>query len=43
MVQPIQYQIPGVSPDPFAGVLQGLRIGGSLAEMDAMRAQRALQ
>ncbi len=43
MVQPIQYQIPGVSPDPFAGVLQGLKIGGSLAEMDAMRAQRALQ
>jgi hypothetical protein len=43
MVQPIQYQIPGVSPDPFAGVLQGLKIGSSLAEMDAMRAQRALQ
>ena len=43
MVQPIQYQIPGISPDPFAGVLQGLKIGGSLAEMDAMRAQRALQ
>jgi hypothetical protein len=42
MVQPIQYQIPGVT-DPFANVVQGLRLGSSLAEMDAMRSQRALQ
>lgn len=42
MVQPIQYQVPGV-PDPFTNVVQGLRIGSSLAEMDAMRSQRALQ
>lgn len=42
MVQPIQYQVPGVT-DPFANVVQGLRIGSSLAEMDAMRSQRALQ
>ena len=42
MVQPIQYQVPGVT-DPFASVVQGLRLGSSLAEMDAARAQRALQ
>ena len=42
MVQPIQYQVPGVA-DPFANVVQGLRLGSSLAEMDAARAQRALQ
>lgn len=38
MVQPIQYQIPGVSPDPFAGVLQGLRLGATLQELDLARA-----
>ncbi len=38
MVQPIQYQIPGVSPDPFASVVQGLRLGATLSELDAARA-----
>lgn len=41
MVQPIQYQIPGVSPDPFAGVLQGLRLGATLQELDFARQDRA--
>jgi len=42
MVQPIQYQVPGVA-DPFANVVQGLRLGASLSEMDAARATQALK
>jgi hypothetical protein len=38
MVQPISYQLPGVSTDPFADVLQGLRIGATLQELDLARA-----
>lgn len=43
MVQPIQYQMPGVSTDPFAGVLEGIKIGATIEELQAARAQRALQ
>ena len=37
MVQPIQYQVPGVA-DPFANVVQGLRLGATLQELDLARA-----
>ena len=42
MVQPIQYQVPGVT-DPFASVVQGLRLGATLSELDAARATQALK
>jgi len=37
MVQPVQYQVPGVT-DPFASVVQGLRLGATLQELDLARA-----
>lgn len=40
MVQPIQYQVPGVT-DPFASVVQGLRLGATLQELDLARQDRA--
>jgi hypothetical protein len=41
MVQPFNYMIP--QADPFAGVLQGLKLGASMQEVEAAREQRAAQ
>jgi hypothetical protein len=41
MVQPMNYTLP--QADPFAGVLQGLRLGATIQDMDAARAQQAMQ
>jgi hypothetical protein len=41
MVQPFNYMIP--QADPFAGVMQGLKLGASLQDMEAVREQRAVQ
>jgi hypothetical protein len=41
MVQPFNYVIP--QADPFAGVLQGLKLGASMQQMEAAREQRAAQ
>ena len=41
MVQPFNYMIP--QADPFAGVMQGLKLGASMQEMEATREQRAAQ
>jgi hypothetical protein len=41
MVQPINYMIP--QADPFAGVLQGLKLGASVQQMEAAREQQAMQ
>jgi hypothetical protein len=41
MVQPFNYVIP--QADPFAGVLQGLKLGASMQELEAAREQRAAQ
>jgi len=40
MVQPINYMIP--QADPFAGVLQGLKLGASVQEVEAARAKREM-
>ena len=39
MVQPIQYQIPGVL-NPFENVLSGLKLGAQMADIDAARQQQ---
>jgi hypothetical protein len=41
MVQPFNYVIP--QADPFAGVLQGLKLGASVQQMEAAREQQAMQ
>jgi hypothetical protein len=41
MVQPFNYVIP--QADPFAGVLQGLKLGATIQDMEAARAQQAMQ
>jgi hypothetical protein len=41
MVQPFNYVIP--QADPFAGVLQGLKLGASVQQMEATREQQAMQ
>jgi hypothetical protein len=40
MVQPFNYVIP--QADPFAGVLQGLKLGASMQQMEAARAKREM-
>jgi len=40
MVQPFNYVIP--QADPFAGVLQGLKLGASVQEVEAARAKREM-
>jgi hypothetical protein len=39
MVQPIQYQIPGAL-NPFENLVSGLKLGATMADMDAARAQQ---
>jgi hypothetical protein len=39
MVQPINYMIP--QADPFAGVLQGLKLGATIQDVEAARAKQA--
>jgi len=39
MVQPIQYQIPGVS-SPFENLVSGLKLGATMGDMDAARVQQ---
>lgn len=39
MVQPFNYMIP--QADPFAGVLQGLKLGASMQDVEAARAKQA--
>jgi hypothetical protein len=39
MVQPIQYQIPGVL-NPFENLVSGLKLGATMADMDAARAKQ---
>lgn len=41
MVQPIQYQVPVA--DPFAGLLQGLKLGATVQDLQASQQQRMLQ
>jgi len=41
MVQPFNYMIP--QADPFAGVMQGLKLGASMQEVEAARAQTQAQ
>jgi hypothetical protein len=41
MVQPIQYQVP--LADPFAGLMQGLRLGATVQDLQAAQQQRVLQ
>ena len=41
MVQPFNYMIP--QADPFAGVLQGFKLGATMPEVEATREQRAAQ
>jgi hypothetical protein len=41
MVQPIQYQVPVA--DPFAGLMQGLRLGATVQDLQAAQQQRVLQ
>ncbi|OBQ32110.1 MAG: hypothetical protein AN487_23010, partial [Anabaena sp. CRKS33] len=41
MVQPMNYVLP--QADPFAGVLQGLKLGATIEEMQAAREQQAMQ
>jgi hypothetical protein len=40
MVQPFNYMIP--QADPFAGVMQGLKLGASMQEVEAARAKREM-
>lgn len=42
MVQPIQYVTPGAF-DPFGSLMQGVRLGASMEEMQAARQQREMQ
>ena len=42
MVQPIQYQIPGAL-NPFENLVSGLKLGATMADMDAARAQQQQQ
>jgi hypothetical protein len=42
MVQPIQYVTPGAF-DPFGNLMQGLRLGATVEEMQAVRQQREMQ
>lgn len=39
MVQPIQYQVPGVV-SPFENLVSGLKLGATMADIDAARAQQ---
>lgn len=41
MVQPMNYMLP--QADPFAGVLQGLKLGATIQDMEAARAQQAMR
>lgn len=42
MVQPISYQLPGVSTDPFASLVEGLKLGATVEDIQSARAQREL-
>ena len=41
MVQPIQYQVPVA--DPFAGLMQGLKLGATVQDLQVTQQQRMLQ